>query len=103
MSTIIKPCRKCAQQGCRLCGFKGSHIRHQPTLKEIKERTEEIESIADQERYLDKSLGYTSDDFLDEVERSMRTDDYRWDLGPNTTSPNCKAVKKILSQIRRAN
>jgi hypothetical protein len=103
MTTRIQPCHKCSQQGCAKCGFKGSYTYHLPTLEEIKERTEEIEDIADQERYLDRSLGYTSDDFLDEVERSMWTDDYRWDLGSDTASPNCKAVKKILSRIRKAN
>ena len=74
---------------------------HQPSVDEITERVCEIEELADDPKWHDRSLGWTSNDFLNEVERYMTTDDVPWDLGIDTTSPTCKAVKKILTRIRK--
>ena len=74
---------------------------HQVTLQNIKDREADLEETAQDERYVDRSMGYGFEDYLEDVEKSFATEGRRWDLGSNMESPEVKALKKIFRRVCR--
>lgn len=74
---------------------------HKPTLDEIEERENELEDAAEDERYIDRSMGYGFVDYLDDVERTFKTDGKNWDLGSDVEAPSIKAIQKIFRRVCR--
>jgi hypothetical protein len=74
---------------------------HQVTLQDIKDRESDLEEQAENERYVDRSLGYLFEDYVDDVEQHFETDGARWNLGSSMESPEIKAIRKIYQRVLR--
>ena len=74
---------------------------HYVTLQDIVNREADLEEAAEDERYIDRSMGYGFEDYLDAVEKSFATEGQKWDLGSSAESPEIKALQKIFRRVCR--
>jgi hypothetical protein len=75
---------------------------HTVTLEDVEAAEEELAELAENDRYIDRSMGYNFEDYLCDVEQNMRTGTgQNWDLGTQLTTPVIKAIHKIYRRTLR--
>ena len=107
MTTNIYTCSRCEGTGrkgdkaCRQCQGEGTWSRHPATLEDIKSQRDWIETLAEDDRFVDRTLGYGLEDFVDVVEQSCYTDGLLWELPGQMDDPVVKALAKIYRKVMR--